>query len=881
MPGTVTNREAKGCWSVLVLSLVALVGGICVSGHAQSNTQKDVPFANLKSSLPAKLAIAASKPSKGKSATDLSNLPADAQGPISAALGKDDSGYWVHRDGEGFHGENQQHALVVEFTRQGAEVRSHLLGWLLETRGYGYGDALYPAKAVAPQAEANRVEYRRDGVTEWYENGPLGLEQGFTLIHSPGKANGQALTLELALRGHLMVAVHPSTSEADAFEAPVLGQEGKTLELKRQDGKAALRYTGLTARDAAGRELPSWMEVRGERLLLRVDDRAARYPLVVDPWIQQGELTASDGAAQDQFGNSVAISGNTVVVGSPDHSFGTTYGAGAAYVFVENGGTWSRQAELSASDGAAYDAFGLSVAISGSTIMVGAPCHTNSNGQCGQGAVYVFGESGGKWTQQAELTASDGVGGDGFGWSVAVQGTTAVVGAYGKEVMGHSAQGAAYVFAESGGTWTQQAELTASDGIYTNEFGYSVALDGNTIVIGAPYRTVGSNQAQGVTYVFAGSGASWSQQAEVTSSDGEAGDFFGWSVAVVGSTAVMGAPCHPRNGFAFCQGGSGAAYVFGESGGTWSQQAELTPSDGVAGDSFGVSVSMSGSTIVAGANQHPFGAGQQGAAYVFAENGGAWSQQAELTASDGVGGDYLGWSVSIDGSRATVGAPAHTVGSNASQGAAHVFVPSVTTVSISPTALSFGNVAINSTSAPKTVTLENTGSTALEISSITASTPFAVSSNTCGATLASGKICKVSVTFTPTQLGPLTGTLSFTDNAAGSPQAVALSGTGVTDAKLSPASATYAKQKVGTISAAKTFTLTNNQTVALTSIAISTTGDFAVSSSTCTTSLAAKGKCTISVTFTPSATGKRTGQLRVSDSASNSPQTSNLTGTGD
>ena len=129
-------------------------------------------------------------------------------------------------------------------------------------------------------------------------------------------------------------------------------------------------------------------------------------------------------------------------------------------------------------------------------------------------------------------------------------------------------------------------------------------------------------------------------------------------------------------------------------------------------------------------------------------------------------------------------------------------------------------------------------------------------------------------------MGALTGTLTFTDNAPNSPQTVPLSGTGVVPARLTPASATYVAQTVGTTSAAKTFTLTNYQTVALTSIAISTTGDFAVSATTCTTSLAAKGKCTISVTFTPTATGTRTGQLSVSDSASNSPQTSALKGTG-
>jgi hypothetical protein len=129
-------------------------------------------------------------------------------------------------------------------------------------------------------------------------------------------------------------------------------------------------------------------------------------------------------------------------------------------------------------------------------------------------------------------------------------------------------------------------------------------------------------------------------------------------------------------------------------------------------------------------------------------------------------------------------------------------------------------------------------------------------------------------------LGKLTGTLTFTDNAPNSPQTVSLSGTGVEPATLTPAGAAFGTWAVGATSTAKTFVLTNNQTVALTSIAISTTGDFAVSATTCTTSLAAKGKCTINVTFTPTALGTRTGQLNVSDSASNSPQTSTLTGAG-
>ena len=203
------------------------------------------------------------------------------------------------------------------------------------------------------------------------------------------------------------------------------------------------------------------------------------------------------------------------------------------------------------------------------------------------------------------------------------------------------------------------------------------------------------------------------------------------------------------------------------------------------------------------------------------------------------------------------------------------------TVTLLPTSLTWGTQVLDQASAAKSLRVKNSGTAVLTISAVTIAGNFAISSNTCaGAALTMNQTCTVSVTFTPTVLGLQTGTLSITDNAANSPQTVPLSGTGVAPATLTPTSATYAAQAVGTSSAAKTFTLTNNQTGTLTGIAISTTGDFAVSATTCTTSLAAKGKCTISVVFKPTATGTRTGMLTVSDSASNSPQTANLTGTG-
>jgi hypothetical protein len=205
----------------------------------------------------------------------------------------------------------------------------------------------------------------------------------------------------------------------------------------------------------------------------------------------------------------------------------------------------------------------------------------------------------------------------------------------------------------------------------------------------------------------------------------------------------------------------------------------------------------------------------------------------------------------------------------------------VVPAALTPASETYAKQAVGTTSAAKTFTLTNDQDVALTDIVISTTGDFAAAATTCATSLAAGKKCTISVTFTPTATGTRTGQLSVSDSANNSPQTASLTGTGVVPAVLTPASATYAKQAVGTTSAAKTFILTNDQPVTLTSIAISTTGDFAASATTCTTSLVPNGKCSISVTFTPTATGTRPGQLSVSDSASNSPQTANLTGTGE
>jgi len=361
---------------------------------------------------------------------------------------------------------------------------------------------------------------------------------------------------------------------------------------------------------------------------------------------EQAKLTASDGAAGDVFGFSVSVSGDTALVGAiADDDKG--FNAGSAYVFVRSGTTWTQQAKLTASDGAAGDQFGFSVSVSGDTALVGARLDDDKGFNAG--SAYVFVRGGTTWTEQAKLTASDGAAGDLFGSFVSVSGDTALVGARGDDDKGFNA-GSAYVFVRSGTTWTQQAKLTASDGAAGDEFGFSVSVSGDTALVGA----IGDDDKgfnAGSAYVFVRSGTTWTQQAKLTASDGAAGDVFGFSVSVSGDTALVGAHFDNDKGSA-----SGSAYVFVRSGTTWTQQAKLTASDGAAGDVFGFSVSISGDTALVGAPGDDDKGFNAGSAYVFVRSGTTWTEQAKLTASDGAAGDLFGSFVSVSGDTALVGA---------------------------------------------------------------------------------------------------------------------------------------------------------------------------------------------------------------------------------
>ena len=449
-------------------------------------------------------------------ATNAQAIPLAARSLVSGTLGKDQASYAIHRSASGLVATNRSQGLFTRFGARGVQVRSGSDTIAVRLRSLGYGQALKPVAAARPSEHANRVSFRRGPLTEWYANGPLGLEQAFTLMSRPVGARTGRLTLALSLSGSL---------------TPSLERDARSLRF----AGSSLRYTGLTAFDARGHGLRARLELRGQTLLIRVNDAGARYPLTIDPFIQQAKLLASDGAELANFGESVAISGDTIAVGAP----GASNYQGAVYVFVKPADGWAsgtQTAKLTASQAQVNDRLGSAIAISGDTIVAGAFGASNY-----QGAVYAFVKPADGWasgTQTAKLTASDDAGGH-FGESVAISGDTIVASA------AQAYPGAAYVFVRPVGGWanaTETARLTASDGDPQANLGHSVAISGDTIAAGAPGPTA-SNE-QGAVYVFVKPTDGWASGTEAAKLTAPQAPWYGLglSVAISGETIVAGAP---------------------------------------------------------------------------------------------------------------------------------------------------------------------------------------------------------------------------------------------------------------------------------------------------------------------------------------------------
>jgi hypothetical protein len=401
-----------------------------------------------------------------------------------------------------------------------------------------------------------------------------------------------------------------------------------------------------------------------------VHDRRANGASSMDPlaWLQQ-ELTAGDGTSGDNFGYSVAVSGTLAVVGALQATVDGHQYQGAAYVFAESDGIWSEQQKLTSSDGGADDNFGKTVATDGTTVLVGAHGAT-VDGHRYQGAVYVFRESGGTWTQQQKLVASDGAGGDNFGGALALNGDTALVGAFNATVDGVSQQGAAYVFDAVDGVWTQAQKLTASDGAEADQFGHAVALDGVHALVAAWGAGIDGNYGQGAVYAFDDDGGNWSETQKLVAFDGAGSDTFGGALAVLGNSALIGAPYAQIGG----NYGQGAVYAFANDGNGWNETQKLTASDGGMSDNYGYVVAIDGGTALVGAaNATVNGSAAQGAAYLLADIAGSWSEQQKLIASDGTSFNKFGCAGDIAGGTVLVGAEFASVDGEFGQGIVYAF----------------------------------------------------------------------------------------------------------------------------------------------------------------------------------------------------------------
>lgn len=511
-------------------------------------------------------------------------------------------------------------------------------GFALRLQAYGYAGAVKPPVERRLQTRTNRLERDHGDLVEWYKNGRLGLEQGFTFPQLPADRPANApLTLVVEVAGDVTLSV---------------SEKAQVLEIVLKRSGTRFRYGHWLAYDQRGNLLPISLKLDSEtkadnpRLLLEIIDTDAVYPLTVDPLIQQAEIPPGDPDPNNMYGFAAAIDGETAVIGGYLTDLSGATDAGAAYVFVRNGLTWTQQAKLTSSEANAY--FARSVAIYGDTIVVGAPLADFPGGGGDPGYVYVYLRTGTSWNLQQKLGASDAILGDHLGATVAIYGDTIIAGAGNEETAPMGENGSAYIFVRNGTTWTQQAKLMASDAASYDYFaGFTVDIYGDTAIAGISSKGL---------YVFVRSGSTWSQQAKLVPSDSISGTNFAWTASLDGDTIIVGANLATVSGMTE----AGAAYVFTRSGSTWTQQAKLVASDAAAYSNFGFAVKVLDNTALIGAPYADHsGKTDAGTVYVFRRAGTSWSQADKIIISNPGNDDKFGYSIGLSGLTAVIGAPPH------------------------------------------------------------------------------------------------------------------------------------------------------------------------------------------------------------------------------
>jgi len=376
----------------------------------------------------------------------------------------------------------------------------------------------------------------------------------------------------------------------------------------------------------------------------------------------QATLNNPAPAAGDLFGRSVAISGDYAIVGAhyDDTGAGDT---GSAYIYVRSGTIWSLQSTLNNPTPATNDYFGHSVAISGDYAIVGA--YADDTGASDAGSAYIYLRSGTTWSLQSTLNNPTPVGSDHFGYSVAVSGDYVIVGAFADDT-GAGDTGSAYIYARSGTTWSLQATLNNPTPATSDFFGYSVAISGDYAIVGAHLDDTGAGDA-GSAYIYVRSGTTWSLQSTLNNPTPAASDYFGISVAISGDYAIVGAYWDDTGA-----GDAGSAYIYVRSGTTWSLQSTLNNPTPASSDQFGTSVAISGDYAIVGAHNDDTGDSDAGSAYIYVRSGTTWSLQSTLNNPTPSTSDLFGYSVAISGDYVIVGAYSDDTGAD-NVGSAYIY----------------------------------------------------------------------------------------------------------------------------------------------------------------------------------------------------------------
>lgn len=395
-------------------------------------------------------------------------------------------------------------------------------------------------------------------------------------------------------------------------------------------------------------------------------------------WQQAQKMVAADRAVSDRFGYIVDMDGEHAVIGVPNKAAGASADAGKAYVIRKTGTTWSTPTSIVPPVSSGGDRFGISVAVSGSYMIIGASMEDEDASEAATisnaGAAYIYQFSGTTWTLQQKIVASDRAEDDNFGTSVSISGDFAIVAsmnddedALGANTLSNS--GSVYVFKLIGGTWTQQQKLTADDRGADVRFGYCMAMKGDYAVVSCNYDNTDASAANSLTnagsaYIFKNTNGTWAQQQKIVASDRAATDRFAFSVDIEDSYVVVGTIQQDTDASGASPiSNAGAVYIFNENSGVWTQQQKIVSFDRRISDFFGWSVSISGEYLVSGAYAQDYnseGGGsigsEGGAIYFFKRTGSVWGNQQKVTATDRNIGDRYGWSVALQGDEALVGA---------------------------------------------------------------------------------------------------------------------------------------------------------------------------------------------------------------------------------